>query len=124
MSTHVTHARLGAEGTDRGTWGFREAAKKASLLTEPSTLDATKEPLKLPGFEQAVMIACTKALENWRDEALEGECTLEGPSQEAHPSGIVRSSHIRQARPVQMSEQGPDQTCRLSSHAAAAAQCR
>ena len=50
----------------------REASKKASLLTESSTLDTTKEPLKLPGFEVAVMQAVTKALENWRDEALEG----------------------------------------------------
>ena len=50
----------------------RESAKKASLLTESSVLDPTKEPLKLPAFEQAVMIAVTKALEAWRDEALEG----------------------------------------------------
>ena len=50
----------------------REASKKASLLVDTTVLDTSKEPLKLPAFESAVMVAATKALESWRDEALEG----------------------------------------------------
>lgn len=52
---------------------FREASRKASLLLDSTTVDETRTPLKLPQFEQAVMIAATKALELWREEALEGD---------------------------------------------------
>ena len=51
----------------------REASKKASLMTDTTTLDPTRESLKLPAFEQTAMLAVTKALELWRDEALNGE---------------------------------------------------
>lgn len=51
----------------------REASKKASLLLDSTILDDTRTPLKLPHFETAVMIAATKALELWRNEALEGD---------------------------------------------------
>lgn len=33
----------------------------------------TKEPLRLPAFEKVIGFAVQKALEDWRDEALEGE---------------------------------------------------
>ena len=52
--------------------GSREASKKASLMTDTTTLDPTRESLKLPAFEQTAMLAVTKALEAWRDEALNG----------------------------------------------------
>ena len=32
----------------------------------------TKEPLRLPAFEKVIGFAVQKALEDWRDEALEG----------------------------------------------------
>lgn len=32
-----------------------------------------KEPLRLPAFEKVIGFAVQKALEDWRDEALEGE---------------------------------------------------
>ena len=49
----------------------RDAATRASLLTDASTLDAKgREPLRLPAFEAAVVAAATKALEGWRDDAL------------------------------------------------------
>ena len=50
----------------------REAARKASLLLDTTVLDESRTPLKLPGFERVVTLAATKALESWRDEALEG----------------------------------------------------
>ena len=55
----------------------REASRKASLLLDSTVIDETRTPLKLPQFEMAVMIAATRALETWRDEALEGDTTLE-----------------------------------------------
>ena len=48
----------------------REAASKASLLTDASTLDPKRDPLVLPAFEAAVVTAATRALEGWRDDAL------------------------------------------------------
>ena len=42
-------------------------------MTDTTTLDPTRESLKLPAFEQTAMLAVTKALELWRDEALNGE---------------------------------------------------
>lgn len=60
--------------------GCREASRKASLMTNSTVLDDTREPLKLPAFEKAVLFAVTQALETWRDEAMEGvltrTCTL------------------------------------------------
>lgn len=50
----------------------REATRRASLMTDTTVLDETREPLKLPAFEKAVMFAVTQALERWRDEAMEG----------------------------------------------------
>ena len=50
----------------------REASKKASLMTDSTQLDPSKESLKLPAFESTAMVAVTKALELWRDEALQG----------------------------------------------------
>ena len=50
----------------------REASRKASLLVDTMIVDERREPLKLPAFEAAVMHAATRALERWRDEALEG----------------------------------------------------
>jgi len=50
----------------------REASRKASLLLDSTVMDESRTPLKLPHFEMAVMVAATKALESWRDEALEG----------------------------------------------------
>lgn len=50
----------------------REASRKASLLLDSTVIDETRTPLKLPQFEMAVMVAATKALEQWRDEGLEG----------------------------------------------------
>ena len=55
----------------------REAARKASLLLDSTVIDETRTPLKLPQFEMAVMIAATRALETWRDEALEGDAASE-----------------------------------------------
>ena len=54
----------------------REASRKASLLIDSTVLDDSRTPLKLPGFERVVMLAATKALELWRDEALEGDLLL------------------------------------------------
>lgn len=49
-------------------------------MTNSTVLDDTREPLKLPAFEKAVLFAVTQALETWRDEAMEGvltrTCTL------------------------------------------------
>ena len=50
----------------------REASRKASVMMDSSVLDASREPLKLPAFEKAVMQSVTRALEVWRDEAMEG----------------------------------------------------
>ena len=41
-------------------------------MTDSTQLDPTKESLKLPAFESVAMMAVTKALELWRDEALQG----------------------------------------------------
>jgi hypothetical protein len=51
----------------------REASRKASLMMDSSSLDESREPLRLPAFEKAVMQSVTRALELWRDEAMEGE---------------------------------------------------
>ena len=46
-----------------------------------------KEPLRLPAFEKVIGFAVQKALEDWRDEALEGlHCNL---SQSRLPLDIV-----------------------------------
>lgn len=44
-------------------------------MTDTTVLDDTREPLKLPAFERAVMMAVTRALESWREEAMEGTCS-------------------------------------------------
>eukprot|EP00884_Botryococcus_braunii_P013562 jgi/Botrbrau1/22206/Bobra.168_1s0037.1 len=49
----------------------RDASKKASLLADTVVIDEKKVALKLPAFESAVMVAATRALEKWRDEAME-----------------------------------------------------
>ncbi|KAK9915279.1 hypothetical protein WJX75_007044 [Coccomyxa subellipsoidea] len=54
----------------------REASRKASLMTNSTVLDDTREPLKLPAFEKAVLFAVTQALETWRDEAMEVAKTI------------------------------------------------
>ena len=59
-------------GPDSGQCFYREAGKKASAFAEDGTYIETKEPLRLPGFEKAIGFAVQKALEDWRDEALEG----------------------------------------------------
>ena len=51
----------------------REAARKATAFAEDGTYMETKEPLRLPAFEKVIGFAVQKALEDWRDEALEGE---------------------------------------------------
>ena len=45
-------------------------------MMDSSVLDESREPLKLPAFEKAVMQSVTRALEQWRDEAMEGELPL------------------------------------------------
>lgn len=52
---------------------WREAARKASAFAEDGTFIETKEALRLPGFEKVIGFAVQKALEDWRDEALEGK---------------------------------------------------
>ena len=42
-------------------------------MMDSSVLDESREPLKLPAFEKAVMQSVTHALEQWRDEAMEGD---------------------------------------------------
>ena len=54
----------------------REAARKASAYAEDGTFMENKEPLRLPAFEKVIGFAVQKALEDWRDEALEGEMLL------------------------------------------------
>lgn len=54
----------------------REAARKASAYAEDGTFMENKEPLRLPAFEKVIGFAVQKALEDWRDEALEGEDLL------------------------------------------------
>ena len=54
----------------------REAARKASAYAEDGTYLETKEALRLPAFEKVIDFAVQKALEDWRDEALEGEWVL------------------------------------------------
>lgn len=54
----------------------REAARKASAYAEDGTYMETKEPLRLPAFEKVIGFAVQKALEDWRDEALEVAKTL------------------------------------------------
>ncbi|KAK9815384.1 hypothetical protein WJX72_002710 [[Myrmecia] bisecta] len=49
----------------------REASRRASVMADSVTFDETREALRLPGFEKAVMTAVTKALEEWREEAME-----------------------------------------------------
>ena len=51
----------------------REAARKASAYAEDGTFMENKEPLRLPAFEKVIGFAVQKALEDWRDEALEGK---------------------------------------------------
>jgi hypothetical protein len=51
-------------------------------------IDDTREPLKLPAFERAIMIAVTSALETWREEA------MEGTKQELHPVAADHSGGI------------------------------
>ena len=63
-----TNARLIAHMLD-----CREAARKASAYAEDGTFMENKEPLRLPAFEKVIGFAVQKALEDWRDEALEGE---------------------------------------------------
>ena len=51
----------------------RTASRKASIFMEGSiSVDDEREALRLPGFENAVVTAVTKALEKWREEALSG----------------------------------------------------
>ena len=40
-------------------------------MMDSSILDESREPLKLPAFEKAAMQSVTRALEVWRDEAME-----------------------------------------------------
>ena len=55
----------------------REAATKASLMADAgSSSTAGREPLRLPAFEAAVITAATRALEGWRDEALQVAATV------------------------------------------------
>ncbi|DBA91528.1 hypothetical protein WJX77_008361 [Trebouxia sp. C0004] len=54
----------------------REAARKASAFADDGTYVETKEPLRLPAFEKVIGFAVQKALEDWRDEALEVAKTL------------------------------------------------
>ena len=54
----------------------REASRKASLMMDSSVLDESREPLRLPAFEKAVMQSVTRALEQWRDEAMDGELSV------------------------------------------------
>lgn len=42
------------------------------MMMDSSVLDESREPLKLPAFEKAVMQSVTRALEVWRDEAMDG----------------------------------------------------
>ena len=72
MTRSVIQNEEQAHGGHAKTSGCREASKKASLLIDSTTLDETRTPLKLPQFEMSVMVAATKALEAWRDEALDG----------------------------------------------------
>ena len=63
-------------GAERGiVFACREAARKASAFADDGTYVETKEPLRLPAFEKVIGFAVQKALEDWRDEALEGECS-------------------------------------------------
>jgi hypothetical protein len=41
-------------------------------MVDSTSLDEGREPLRLPAFEKAVMLAVTRALETWRDEAIDG----------------------------------------------------
>ncbi|KAK9789380.1 hypothetical protein WJX73_005043 [Symbiochloris irregularis] len=82
----------------------REASKKASLLTESSTLDPTKEALKLPAFEQAAMLACTKALEAWRDEALEVAKTMVTMEQTYITAAFFRHLQYERYRAAEMAQ--------------------
>lgn len=55
----------------------REAARR-SVLTEAGISDQGKgmEFLRLKGFENAVIQAATRALEEWREEAHQGGCRV------------------------------------------------
>ena len=41
-------------------------------MVDSTSIDEAREPLRLPAFEKAVMMSVTRALEMWRDEAMEG----------------------------------------------------
>ena len=72
MSFHVTRAKqTGGGGVIAACGHCREASRKASLMMDSSILDESREPLKLPAFEKAAMQSVTRALEVWRDEAME-----------------------------------------------------
>ena len=45
-------------------------------MMDSSVLDESREPLRLPAFEKAVMQSVTRALEQWRDEAMDGELSV------------------------------------------------
>ena len=45
-------------------------------MMDSSVLDESREPLRLPAFEKAVMQSVTCALEQWRDEAMDGELSV------------------------------------------------
>ena len=42
-------------------------------MVDSTSIDEAREPLRLPAFEKAVMMSVTRALEMWRDEAMEGK---------------------------------------------------
>ena len=47
-------------------------------MVDSTSLDEAREPLRLPAFEKAVMAAVTRALEAWRDEAIDGAPSCSG----------------------------------------------
>ncbi|KAL3150906.1 hypothetical protein ABBQ32_000657 [Trebouxia sp. C0010 RCD-2024] len=74
----------------------REAARKASAYAEDGTFMESKEPLRLPAFEKVIGFAVQKALEDWRDEALEVAKTLVGMEQSYVSAAFFR--HLTKER--------------------------
>ena len=96
-------------------------------MTDTTTLDPTRESLKLPAFEQTAMLAVTKALELWRDEALNGEdgcdaaptmflCAWSPPAPSAGHAARACQGRIGAGNPGQQAQREPAAATRGTPH--------
>ncbi|KAK9864494.1 hypothetical protein WJX84_006528, partial [Apatococcus fuscideae] len=85
----------------------RTASRKASIFMEGSiSVDDEREALRLPGFENAVVTAVTKALEKWREEALSVTARLVQMEQSYVTAAFFRHKTMQRYTEMSMASEG------------------